>query len=436
MTLLPRSLVGRIALTTALTVVGTGSVVAAVSVTLANRLTDAREDAHLREALDIMVWELEKEPHELENAVHEIEEYEQSGICTAIYEQGRLVAGDKEVGFLRADSCADVDDWRACASAVGALTIVVARDATPMREREHATMLSAFIAVVVTTLLGALTSFGVARKVIAPLSRLNQRVQHVPDEDPGAAELGRPDGVTEIDALRGSLNEAFTRLGAALLQSRRFARDAAHQLRTPLAAMLGEVELVLERSPAELQPELIRVQRLAHRLSGLIDRLLILARPYARLDISEDFDLLDVVEDALDAFPPAGRSRVANEVTSVWLRGDRSLLVAMLTNALDNALKYSQGSVSLSVRVGTQVAVLSIRDQGPGIAPNERQRVFEPFYRTPSSRASEIPGHGIGLALIAHVVHLHGGGARFVDGPGAQLELELPLAPGGLKASF
>jgi signal transduction histidine kinase len=252
-------------------------------------------------------------------------------------------------------------------------------------------------------------------------------VQDVPADDPGAAQLGSPDGVIEIDALRDSLNDAFARLGAALLQSQRFARDAAHQLRTPLAAMLAEIELTLERAPEDLKGELIRVRRLADRLSSLVDSLLILARHGAKSDTPERLDLLDVVEDALDAFPQHARARVEHSVRSATVRGDRSLLVAMMTNALENALKYSDGAVSISLTMKPDAAVLAVHDQGPGVPPGERERVFEPFYRRAKDRASEVPGHGIGLALIAHVMRAHGGRARFVDGPGARLELELPL---------
>lgn len=429
MNFLPGSLVGRIALTTALSVLGAGSVVAAVSNTLTNSLTAALEDRHLREAADIVAWELEKEPHALEDAEHELEEFEQSGICIAIYEGDKRVLGDDAVAPVKAGTCEDMGHFRTCARAVREWNVVTARDATPMRERKHATLLASFVAVAITGLFGALASFAVARRVVKPLSRLNQRVRAVPDDDPGAAELGPSDGVLEIDALRGSLNDAFKRLGAALLQSRRFARDAAHQLRTPLAAMLGEIDLTLERAPDELRSELTRVRRQADRLSSLVDRLLILARPNAVGEAPEQLDLLDVVEDALDAFPQQARARIEHSAGSAIVRGDRALLVAMLTNALDNALKYSQGPVIVSIGLNPEVAVLSVQDQGPGVQASERERVFEPFYRTPKDRASEVPGHGIGLALIAHVVRLHGGRAYFVDGPGARLALELPLAP-------
>lgn len=426
MKLTPRSLVGRMALTTALTAVTASSVVATVSVVLANRFTDLREDAHLREATDIVVWEFE-EDGDLDNAAHEMEELEQAGISSAIFEHGKFVNGDRKVAPQAADTCRDVGSFRACARSAGAYTIVASRDATPMRERAQAAILSAFIAVALTGLLGTLASFGVARAVVKPLSRLRTRVEQVPEEDPGSADLGESDGVIEIDALRTSLNEAFSRLGAALLQSRRFARDAAHQLRTPLTAMLGEVDLALERAPPDLQPELTRVRRLAVRLAGLIDRLLIIARPQSAAEAPEEVELLDVITDAVDAFPPALRARVVSEATSLQLLGDHSLLVAMLSNALDNALKYSEGRVSIMSERRAATAVITVQDQGPGIPRAERERVFEPFYRTPLSRASDIPGNGIGLALIAHVVRLHGGKARFVDGPGAQLELELPI---------
>jgi signal transduction histidine kinase len=96
----------------------------------------------------------------------------------------------------------------------------------------------------------------------------------------------------------------------------------------------------------------------------------------------------------------------------------------MVDNALSNALKFSGGVVTLALVDGQGRVQLTVRDQGPGLSVEARERAFEPFYRAAEHRARA--GHGIGLALIAHVVAAHGGHARFLDGPGAQLQVELP----------
>ena len=98
----------------------------------------------------------------------------------------------------------------------------------------------------------------------------------------------------------------------------------------------------------------------------------------------------------------------------VLVRGDGTLLRALVSNALDNALKFSRGNVVVSASHDAHACVVSVVDDGPGIPDEERARVFGAFYRTAASRASGAMGHGVGLALIAHVAAAHGGTAEFM----------------------
>ena len=105
--------------------------------------------------------------------------------------------------------------------------------------------------------------------------------------------------------------------------------------------------------------------------------------------------------------------------------GDVAVLRSALSNAIENALKYSRGEVRVSVAEDGEAVVVRVDDDGPGLGAEGRERAFEPFYRSPRQRAN--PGHGVGLALIAHVVRAHRGQVRFLDDePGAKLELRFP----------
>ena len=106
------------------------------------------------------------------------------------------------------------------------------------------------------------------------------------------------------------------------------------------------------------------------------------------------------------------------------------MLVLSVVNGLDNALKYSEGApVEVRVEAAGDVATITIDDAGPGVARDDRERVFEPFQRATGERDSRIRGHGIGLALVAHVMSVHGGTAGFEERErGARLLLELPLS--------
>jgi len=417
-----------VALTSALCIAASGALVAAIVVVLADRMTRGQEDAHLRDAAAVLIYELgarDEGPEYL--AEDETLELASTGVLIALFDGEKRLGGSDQLQWHAPDTCLERGIMRSCARAAGPYTVVTARDATPLREHRHATMLSAVLAVVCATLLGAAIALALARRVVEPLAQLSLRVEQVPSDDPGNADLGAESRLEEVDALRSSLGAALARLGDALAQAQRFARDAAHELRTPLTTILGELELAAERLPEQEQGELQRAQRVARRLSSLVDRLLILVRTRPREVLGGPVDLLEVLEEAYLALPSETRARVQIGTVSACVPGDALLLQAMVGNALDNSLKFSSGTVHVSVCATETDATVCIEDDGPGIAAEERERVFAPFYRTRASRAGDVPGHGIGLALIAHVAELHGGAARFVDCPrGARLEVKLP----------
>ncbi|MBI5514006.1 MAG: HAMP domain-containing histidine kinase, partial [Deltaproteobacteria bacterium] len=269
-------------------------------------------------------------------------------------------------------------------------------------------------------------------RIVGPLARLRAAVAGLRADAPDPQRLGPLEGYEEVDALRAALADLLTRHGAALAQSRRFAADAAHELRTPLTMMQAELELAAEREdlPAGVAASLARVRSTLGVLSSLSEHLLILAAPLDRVRLDRDaVALSDVVREAIAALDPPRRARVASELDDdAVVRGDATLLRALIDNALDNALKFAPaGAVTVRVSREPDAAVLRVVDEGPGVAPGQRERVFEPFYRTAAARAGATRGHGVGLALIAHVARAHGGDARFEDATrGASLRVTLP----------
>jgi two-component system sensor histidine kinase TctE len=144
------------------------------------------------------------------------------------------------------------------------------------------------------------------------------------------------------------------------------------------------------------------------------------------IERGEAVDLADLVDLVLDVLPGELRARVHASVgEDMLVRGDAELLRAMLANAIDNALKFSAGPVELDVCEREGQLCIEVRDQGPGLAPDERERVFAPFVR--AARTSKVAGHGLGLALIRHVAVVHAGSAAFADADrGARLVMQLP----------
>ena len=432
----PRSLVRRVAVSTALSVSVASATVALISVLLANAIARRREDATLSDAAETLAVELRagrSGPHAV--AEDETHELVHAGIRVAVFDgSGRtLLGGNRELKPVASGTCRDVGSLRTCSRPAASWLAVVARDQRPLREQQRLILLASALSVLLTSVLGAVAAVSIARVVTAPLARLRRAVEQVPENDPGAVSLGAASNLVEVDALRDTLHAAFVRLGAAMTQSRRFASDAAHELRTPLATLLGELELTAEQAQLSDRQGITHAIKLTQRMSILLDRLLILAR-LDGLQERERLELQELVEEAIDTLPPASRLRVSIESSegdgAVAVEGDRALLVASLINALENSLKFSDQQVRVLVAAQAARATISIVDLGPGIKDDEREHVFAAFYRSPTSRASTIPGHGIGLALIAHVMSLHGGSARFADCEcGARLDMTLPVAP-------
>ena len=168
---------------------------------------------------------------------------------------------------------------------------------------------------------------------------------------------------------------------------------------------------------------LFRSRSTVARLSLLVERLLVLAMPGSGTAATELVSLRDVLEDTVAGLAPADRERVALELNGdVSLRGDSALLSSMVSNAISNALKFGHRVTARLIEDGLQ-----FDDDGPGVPVDERVRVFEPLYRGQAARSARIAGHGLGLALIAHVARQHGGTAAFEEGaPGARLSLRFP----------
>ncbi|HRG99533.1 MAG TPA: HAMP domain-containing sensor histidine kinase, partial [Polyangiaceae bacterium] len=289
-----------------------------------------------------------------------------------------------------------------------------------------------------------------SRRAVEPLVRLQSRIagRSLEATRPAMApgDLGADEGIAEVDALRGALEALLARMHDALERSSQFAASAAHELRTPLTSLRAELELLAEgaraRDEASVEAEAERAASSARalgvalrkvaQLQALTERLLVLATPSGSGSEHEELvSLRDVLDEALAALSTddAARLTVAEGDADAVVRGDALALGMAVSNGLSNALKFGD-RVRLELDATSDPAVVAIEDDGPGVPEGERARMFAPFAR--GGGASGVPGHGLGLALVAHVVKRHGGRARLTaprHGPrGARLELELPRA--------
>lgn len=396
-----------------------------------------REDDRLHAAANTLMIELGTDPTRIGlEADEEAEEVAPAGLKIALWEGGRRWGGSRELPAPFAPGCASEafhgSRWRRCTFSYGAREVTVASPLQPLEQARHTGALASLAAVATAALLALAFGRRASAHIVAPLERLRKAVAGVRADAPDPSRLGPPVGYDEVDALRSTLADLLSEHAKTLAQSRRFAADAAHELRTPLTILQGELELVVEDEEltTTLDASLGRVRRMLKGLSSLAERLLILAAPLEQQRVcGEAVSLADVVAESLDGLPLAKRERVHIDADEdALVRGDAMLLKTLVDNALDNALKFApDGAVRVRVFEEHERVVLQVTDEGVGLPPGERERVFEPFYRTAMARTGSTKGHGVGLALIAHVARAHGGDVRFEDVPkGASLRITLP----------
>ncbi len=283
----------------------------------------------------------------------------------------------------------------------------------------------AITAAVLAALMGAL----IGRAVLTPLRRLNETVNDVTR----TRDLSRRVAMTggdEIANLAASFDSMLGALEISLRQQRQLVADASHELRTPLTSLRTNLELLARgqpTDPTERQQVLVELVSQMERLSTLVADLIDLARDEEATLPIEDVRLDEVVADAITdvrgRYPHVRFEAVLEETA---MRGVRSRIARAVTNLLDNAGKWSPagGVVEVTVHAGE----VSVRDHGPGVAPEDAPRVFDRFWR--ASNARSLPGSGLGLSIVKDVAESHGGSVSVERATGGGARFRLRLAAG------
>lgn len=429
------SLAQRVARVTATATAGGALFAAVLALVVADGLVRHEEDRRLGDtALAVLHEMTDEDADERSTVAEEARELRLVGVRVAAFEDGVPLAGDSALEFLPDHTCDGSLDTRRCAVGRGRYVVVAANLPRPDDPWRSARLLGSLLAVLAATIVGAASGGAIARRVVSPLTHLRNAVDAVRGGEPSRSDLGRDEGIDEVDALRAAITDLLRRLDTELSRSRRFSADAAHELRTPLTALRTELELLREATHdrPDIAEPLTRSIRRTAELSELIEPLLLLSRsPSTGLASAELVDLPGVVEDVIIELSDEANRRVvlAPPIGTCAIRGDSALLHSLVRNIIDNALKFSgHAAVDVAVEESDGWVHLDVVDRGPGIAAADRELAFEPFHRAPTARAEQ-PGHGIGLALVAHVAATHGATVRFLDvAKGAHLEVRFPSA--------
>ncbi|QID18337.1 sensor histidine kinase [Nitrogeniibacter mangrovi] len=341
-----------------------------------------------------------------------------------VMQDGRMIAGDKALSVISLRPAPDEHRFGDVqiggtpmrfvalghAGPGGRATVVVAQT---LRRRQQVTgdILGAVIwpNVVLLTITVAVIYFGV-RVGLRPLARLGGRIDARAQDDFGPLDEGMVP--YETRPLVAAINRLMARVEAAGRAQQVFLSNAAHQLGTPLAGMQTQLELAEQDFPAAARDRLLRLRNAVAHLVHLTRQMLALARsaPEAHPAMPQaTVDLAELVEGcASDALDAALRRDVelSFEPAEARIFGVAWLLHELLMNLIDNAIAYAPSGGHVVVRCGRQgeVAWLEVEDDGPGIAPDERERIFARFYR---GRAAAPGGSGLGLAIAREVADRH-----------------------------
>ena len=296
-------------------------------------------------------------------------------------------------------------------------TLQVAQDRSSDEQLERRFGVLLGIVLAGSILASAIIAITVTKHGLRPLGEMTRSLERIGPEhlNERVAPAGWPRELqplaTTFDAMLARLEDSFKRLS-------QFSADLAHELRTPVANIMGEgqVALTRERTPGEYREVIESSIAECERLSGIVDNLLFVARADAARESIErkQFDARAAIEKIAAFYRTLAEDRnVAIHCSGQGeIYADPVLFQRAVSNLVDNALRFTPegGTIQISVTPTTTHSELTVSDSGCGIAPEHLPRVFDRFYRVDSSRSSE--GAGLGLALVKSIVDLHGGSAR------------------------
>jgi two-component system OmpR family sensor kinase len=368
----------------------------------------------------------------------------QNAVIRVVFSTGDVIAQTTNAPYLPPPR-ADTEDYggyrvesRAIPTNVGTFHVQYARRLSDVEAREDRVRVFLGLGVLAGAALALLAGLATATRAMAPITRLTDTARAIartrdpsltiphPESDDEVSELA-----TTLESMLHALNEARGETEATLARQRQFVADASHELRTPLTSVLANLELLEMELEGEQREAAASALRSSRRMRRLVADLLLLARadagrvaPHVPVDLSEI-----VAEAAGELEPVAGDHQISVDAPpGAELEGARDELHRLTLNLLENALRHTDPgtAVEATVERDNGEVVLSVEDDGPGIPPELRDKVFERFFRGAGDRSGS---SGLGLSIVRAVARSHGGTVTLVeplDGRGARFVVRFP----------
>jgi len=355
----------------------------------------------------------------------------------AVVAASPLVAGDPAVAGLDPGESAEIpvtgedDEFMAVAADAGRYTVIAGRTLDTVSESTEVVTELLLIGLPILLVVAALTTWLVVGRALAPVESIRREVDAI-----SSADLDRrvpmPPGNDEIARLAATMNDMLGRLERGQARQRRFVADASHELRSPVASIRQHAEVAQahpDRTTVDALAETVAAENL--RVERLVDDLLLLTRAdeHTLQFQRRPVDLDDLVFEEAHRLRDATPLRVdTTQVSAGRVTGDRAALWRAVRNLGDNAIRHAKSQVAFTLAEQNGAVVLDVDDDGAGIPPADRQRVFERFVRLDDARARDAGGSGLGLAIVAEVVGAHRGTISIGDSRlgGARVEVRLP----------
>jgi signal transduction histidine kinase len=288
----------------------------------------------------------------------------------------------------------------------------------------HSLHTALWIGIPIAAILSAVLAGYAAHRALRPVAGITRQVEQIGPTDT-TSRVPVPATGDEIDHLAGTVNSMLDRIAAGRLTQQRFTSDAAHELRTPLMALQGEIELARAHTISTDDAFLARTETLTSRLASRVDDLILLstldeAPPLTRAPTN----VTELVHTEAAAMPKPidviGGPDISADI-------DHNLIARAVRNLLVNACRHAQ-HVTATVINEDDAVIIRIDDDGPGIDPTQRERIFQRFARTDDARDTETGGAGLGLAIVSSIANAHHGHTTITTSPhgGARFTLTLP----------
>lgn len=319
----------------------------------------------------------------------------------------------------------------------GALSIVLDVDAI-----ERSILFDALGILLVVIVAGSCVAYFLIGHYTKPVQQLSAHMKEIsPNTLSDSIEI--EGGGEEIQELVKSFNQMTEQLDEAFAMQRRFSASAAHELRTPITVLRTKLDVFKKkkREQHEYDELVTTMETYIDRLSSIITDLLEFAET-SELGETEDVSLDSVVKTVVDDLESVAQNNMINmqidiqpkaqsEAQTFIVKGNTNLLYRALYNLVENAIRYNyeEGSVNITLETRGQEGVIIIADTGVGIAPEQRELVFEPFYRVNKSRSREFGGAGIGLSLVKTILKRHGASITVSENnpQGSVFTIRIPL---------